>query len=365
MCLGAPTAAPLKLKSWLPVAPVLKHQMETGALRQCLPQAEDAAGAAAEIAQAAVDNMRKHLIIATRGSRLALWQANYVKEALERENPAYTISLNVIKTKGDVFIDQPLAKVGGKGLFVKEIEDAILQGSADMAVHSMKDVPMQLPENLIIGCVPKREVASDCFLSDKYPDIDSLPDNAVVGTSSLRRQAELLNARPDLHIISLRGNIDTRLKKMEDGVCDAMILATAGLYRLDLTTRYMQPLPENIYVPAVGQGALGVECLEENYDLLVLFSTLENRAARVCVSAERAFLTELNGDCKTPIGAHAIMLDEEAIRLTGLIATPDGKDLMRAELVANASLAEETGKRLAEKMLLAGGQKILTAINGK
>lgn len=309
--------------------------------------------------------MRKHLVIATRGSKLALWQANYIREKLEKENPSYTLSLKIIKTKGDLFTDAPLANVGGKGLFVKEIEEALLNGSADLAVHSMKDVPMKLPENLIIGCIPKREASSDCFLSDKYPDIESLPQNAVVGTSSLRRQAELLNLRPDLQIISLRGNIDTRLHKMADGVCDAMILATAGLYRLELTTRFMQPLPENIFVPAVGQGALGVECLEDNYELLVLFSGLENRHARVCVSAERSFLTELNGDCKTPIGGHAVMRDEDTICLTGLIATPDGRELMRYEMVADASLAEETGKELAKKMLLNGGQKILTALNGK
>lgn len=314
------------------------------------------------IAQAAADKMRKHLIIATRGSQLALWQANHVKEALEKEDPSLSISLNAIKTKGDMIADRPLSQVGGKSLFVKEIEDALLHGRADLAVHSMKDVPVQLPENLIIGCIPQREVSSDCFLSVKYPDLDSLPIGAVVGTSSLRRQAELLHYRPDLNIIGLRGNIDTRLCKMEDGVCDAIILATAGLYRLNLTTRYMTPLPEDVFVPAVGQGALGIECLEDNYNLLVLLSSLENRNARVSVSAERAFLAELDGNCQIPIGGHAIMPDEETVRLTGLIASPDGKKLLCRTLSADASLAEETGKTLAKEMLQAGGREILATL---
>lgn len=315
-----------------------------------------------EIAQVAVDNMHRHLVIATRGSKLALWQANHVKSMIEKENPSYTVSLNIIRTKGDAFLDKPLAEVGGKGLFVKEIEDAILSGRADMAVHSMKDMPIDLPEGLIIGCVPKREVSSDCFLSDKYPDLMSLPENAVVGTSSMRRQSELLNLRPDLTIIPLRGNIDSRLKKMEDGICDAIFLATAGLYRLELTTRYMFPLSEKIFVPAVGQGALAIECEEENYELLVILSTMEDRASRVCVAAERAFLKELDGDCRIPVGAHAAMIDEENINLAGFIGTPNGKQIIRNECAANAALAEETGRNLAKEMLLSGGNRILNTL---
>lgn len=331
-------------------------------MRPRLHPAEAAAAAWAEIAQAAADDMRKHLVIATRGSQLALWQANHVKKALEKEDPSCSISLNIIKTKGDIIADRPLSQVGGKSLFVKEIEEALLSGRADFAVHSMKDVPAQLPEQLIIGCIPKREVSSDCFLSAAYPNLEALPLGATVGTSSLRRQAELLHYRPDLEIISLRGNIDTRLRKMEDGVCDAILLATAGLYRLDLTTRYMHPLPEDKFVPAVGQGALGIECLEDNYDLLVRLTSLENRDARVSVAAERAFLAALDGNCQIPIGAHAYLEDEETIRLTGLIASPDGKKLLRETVSADASLAEETGKKLAQNMLKAGGDSILAAL---
>lgn len=359
-CLPALHAARPKLKKESPVAPGTE-QAAARKRPRFLPVAAAAAVWVA-IAQAAADDMRKHLIIATRGSQLALWQANYVKEALEKEDPACSISLNVIKTKGDLIADRPLSQVGGKSLFVKEIEEALLSGRADLAVHSMKDIPTQLPEGLIIGCVPKREVSSDCFLSVNYPSLESLPIGATVGTSSLRRQAELLNLRPDLRVISLRGNIDTRLRKMEDGVCDAIILATAGLYRLDLTTRYMLPLPEDVFVPAVGQGALGIECLEDNYELLVRLSYLENRDARVSVAAERAFLTELDGNCQIPIGAHAFLEDEETARLTGLIASPDGKMLLRETISADASLAEETGKKLARDMLKAGGNEILAAL---
>lgn len=217
--------------------------------------------------------MRKHLVIATRGSRLALWQAEHVKSRLEAQDPGLTVSLNVIKTKGDIILDVPLSKVGGKGLFVKEIEEALLDGRADLAVHSIKDVPMVLPEGLILGCVPQREACTDCFLSVHYADPDALPQKAHVGTSSLRRQAQLLSMRPDLRISSLRGNVDTRLRKLQNGEYDAIILASAGLNRLGLSAPYMAPLDPERFLPAVGQGALGIECREDNYDLLVLLAS--------------------------------------------------------------------------------------------
>ncbi len=269
--------------------------------------------------------MRKHLVIATRGSRLALWQAEHIKSRLEALAPDLTVSLNVIKTRGDIILDVPLSRVGGKGLFVKEIEEALLDGRADLAVHSIKDVPMTLPQGLILGCVPPRETCTDCFLSCAHADVDSLPQGAHVGTSSLRRQAQLLALRPDLRISSLRGNVDTRLRKLQDGDYDAIILASAGLNRLGLSAPRMTPLAPERFLPAVGQGAL-----------LVLLASLEDRAARVCVDAERGFLAGLEGGCQAPIAGHARLVDEENIRLEGLVAEADGSRVLRGVKTGNA-----------------------------
>ena len=212
--------------------------------------------------------MRKNLVIATRGSQLALWQAEHVKACLESLEPGLNISLRVIKTRGDIILDVPLSKVGGKGLFVKEIEEALLDGSADLAVHSIKDVPMVLPEGLVLGCVPQREICVDCLLSNRYASLDELPRGARVGTSSLRRQAQLLNLRPDLEILSLRGNVDTRLRKMKEGEYDAIVLASAGLKRLGLSADRMHHFEAASFVPAVGQGALGIECRGDDSEVL-------------------------------------------------------------------------------------------------
>lgn len=306
--------------------------------------------------------MRKHLIIATRGSELALWQANHVKSALESDNPGYTVSLNVIKTKGDIIRDVPLADAGGKGLFVKEIEEALLEGRADLAVHSVKDVPMILPEGLLLGCIPKRETASDCFLSERWSTLEDLPRGATVGTCSLRRRAQILAMRPDLQVENLRGNIDSRLNKLGKGDFDAIILATAGLYRLGLTCRYMEPLDESRFIPAVGQGALGIECREDDYNLLVLLAALEDRYSRVCVSAERSFLRTLEGGCQAPIAAHAKMHDEEYISIEGMVADVDGSEIIRGQASGDASLAEKLGAELAADLLERGGRKILQKI---
>lgn len=338
---------------------------ETGKVQEKWPtlllQVEVVQAVLAVIAQVAgVRLMPKHLVIATRGSALALWQSNFIKEQIERENPACSVSLNVIKTKGDLIQNRPLAEVGGKGLFVKEIEEALLDKRADLAVHSVKDVPMQLPEGLILGCIPKREDASDCFLSNKWHSLETLPQGATVGTSSLRRKAQLLNLRPDLKILPLRGNIDTRLAKLHAGECDAIILATAGLYRLGLTAPFMQPLPFSMLMPAAGQGALGLECREDDYDLLVLLSSLEDRMARVCVSAERSFLKTLNGSCQVPIAAHAQMPDEETVILQGLVATEDGEKIIKSSASKDASLAEELGVTLASSLLKKGADSIIS-----
>ena len=303
--------------------------------------------------------MRKHLVIATRGSRLALWQAAHVKHLLEELEPGLSISLNVIKTRGDVIQDVPLARVGGKGLFVKEIEDALLDGRADLAVHSIKDVPMELPEGLLLGCVPPREAATDCLLSCTYPNLEALPQGAHVGTSSLRRQAQLLALRPDLRITSLRGNVDTRLRKLEEGAFDAIVLATAGLQRLGLRAPYMLPLDPERVMPAVGQGALGIECREDNYDLLVLLASLEDRDTRVCVDAERAFLAGLDGGCQVPIAGHARFVDEDNLVLEGLVAEVDGSLILRGERRGDAIDSRQIGESLAAELLDGGGRAIL------
>lgn len=300
-----------------------------------------------------------HLVIATRGSALALWQAEYVKACLKEIDPSLYISFNVIKTKGDVLRDAPLAQIGGKGVFVKEIEEALLEGRADLAVHSIKDVPMNLPEGLIIGCVPKREEPTDCFLSENYSSLESLPLEASIGSSSLRRQAQLLAMRPDLNITHMRGNIDTRLKKLQGGDCDAILLATAGIFRLGLHARYMQQLPENVILPAVGQGALGIECQEDNYNVLALLANLEDRDTRVCVQAERAFLRALDGGCQVPIGGYAHMLDEDNMELEGLIAEPDGSLILRGRRSGDAIDAVKIGQTLAAELMEDGGSDIL------
>lgn len=318
--------------------------------------------AQAAIAEVAAAEMGKHLVIATRGSKLALWQANHVKQLLEESSPGISVSLNIIHTKGDKILDSPLAQIGGKGLFVKEIEEALLDGRADLAVHSMKDVPMDLPEELLIGCVPKREAVTDCFLSRVYSSLEKLPQGAIVGTSSLRRQAQLLSQRPDLKIISLRGNIDTRIGKLEAGDCDAIVLATAGLFRLGLHARHMMSFDVNQMLPAVGQGALAIECREDDYNLLVLLAGLEDRDARVCVNAERAFMKTLDGGCQVPAACHARMLDEEEIYVQGIIAREDGSEIIRAERVGDASISEKLGCAIAEELLENGGREILENI---
>ncbi len=303
--------------------------------------------------------MRSTLTIATRGSRLALWQAEHIKSCLQAIAPELEIRLNVIKTKGDIILDVPLAKVGGKGLFVKEIEEALLNGEADLAVHSMKDVPMELPQGLLLGCVPPRENPTDCLLSCQYGSVAALPQNACVGTSSLRRQAQLLAQRPDLRIESLRGNVDTRLRKLRDGVYDAIVLASAGLNRLELTAPCMHSLDPQVFLPAVGQGALGIECREDDYDLFALLAQLEDTPTRVCVEAERGFLAGLEGGCQVPIAGHARLLDDDTLCLEGLVAEVDGSRILRAQKQGHTSQARQWGLELASEILDQGGRAIL------
>lgn len=308
---------------------------------------------------------RDTLVVATRGSQLALWQANHVKASLEALEPGLRVELRIIRTRGDKILDVPLSQVGGKGLFVKEIEEALLDRSCDLAVHSIKDVPMVLPEGLELGCVPRREACTDCLLSERYAGLDDLPRGAHVGTSSLRRQAQLLSLRPDLRISSLRGNVDTRLRKMKEGEYDAIVLARAGLNRLGLSATHMTDLQPADFVPAVGQGALGIECRGDDPFVLELVGRMEDRATRVCVEAERAFLRALDGGCQVPIGAHATLSregDREVLTLDGLVAEPDGSRVFRRQIKGAPADAETLGASLAGALGGDGASELLARL---
>lgn len=308
--------------------------------------------------------MRDRLTIATRGSKLALWQAEHVKSRLAALSPGLAVTLLVLKTQGDKILDVPLAAIGGKGLFVKEIEEALLDGRADLAVHSMKDVPAELPENLVIGAVPEREDPCDMLLSVHHAGLDALPLGALVGTSSLRRQAQLKALRPDLDITTLRGNLDTRLKKLLDGEFAAIVVAAAGLNRLGLTAPHAERLAPPRFLPAVAQGALGIECREDDEELLELLEGLDHEPSRIRVEAERGFLTALEGGCQVPIAGHAVLVDEDEVRLTGLVSNLDGTVVIQRQAVGFADDAWDLGTELAEEILEAGGREILDAIYG-
>ncbi|BAV92128.1 hydroxymethylbilane synthase [Candidatus Desulfovibrio trichonymphae] len=308
--------------------------------------------------------MQKQLVIATRGSRLALWQAHYVRDRLRALCPVADISLCVIKTTGDVILDVPLAKVGGKGLFVKEIEEALLDGRADLAVHSIKDVPMLLPAGLTLACVPSRENSSDCFLSVRHADMEALPEGASVGTGSLRRQAQLLEVRPDLHIANLRGNVETRLRKMQDGGYDAIILASAAVRRLNLAAPHMHFFDVSRFLPAAGQGALGIECRADDDELKDVLRALEDRSARCCVEAERSLLAGLEGGCQVPVAAHARLLDKKTLFLSALVAEVDGSRVLRGDISGTASDAGALGLQLADNLLKMGARDILDKLLG-
>ena len=300
----------------------------------------------------------KKIIIATRGSALALWQANHIKSLLENQYQDIEIELKIIKTKGDIILDVPLAKVGGKGLFVKEIEDALLSGQADLAVHSMKDVPMVLPQGLILAAIPEREDRYDVFLSKNYTNINELPQNAIVGTSSLRRQAQILALRSDLQIKMLRGNVQTRINKMLAGEYDAIILAAAGIKRLGLEVPHQMPLTAPHFLPACGQGALGIEIREDRKDILSMLAFLNHQETQFCVEAERSFLKALNGGCQVPIAAIS-KLEENKITLEGLVAQPDASQIIRYTLTDNVENRIQLGENLAKTILENGASEIL------
>lgn len=298
------------------------------------------------------------LRIATRKSRLALWQAEHVAALLCRAHAGLNVELVPIVTQGDRILDRSLAAVGGKGLFVKELEVALEQRRADVAVHSMKDLPGDLPEGLVIAAVLERADPRDALLSLKAPSLSDLPRGARVGTSSLRRQAQLLAARPDLRIEALRGNVDTRVRRLDAGELDAMVLACAGLIRLGWEARITERLDAKISLPAVAQGVIGIECRGADARTVELVSVLEHGPTRIAMDAERAFAHRLGGSCQSPIAAHA-RIEAGGLTLDGLVAEPDGSRLLRGSLSGGINDAAAVGTALAERILAAGAGALL------
>ncbi|MDH1054025.1 hydroxymethylbilane synthase [Aquipseudomonas alcaligenes] len=306
--------------------------------------------------------MSREIRIATRKSALALWQAEYVKARLEQAHPGLKVSLVPMVSRGDKLLDAPLAKIGGKGLFVKELETALLENEADIAVHSMKDVPMDFPEGLGLFCICEREDPRDAFVSNTYDSLDALPPGSVVGTSSLRRQAQLLARRPDLKIHFLRGNVNTRLAKLDAGEYDAIILAAAGLIRLGFEARIRASISVDDSLPAGGQGAVGIECRTADAEIHALLAPLHHAETAARVAAERALNKRLNGGCQVPIACYAL-LEGEQLWLRGLVGQPDGGLLLRAE--GRGSDAEALGVQVAEQLLAQGAEAILKAVYGE
>ncbi len=305
------------------------------------------------------------LRIATRQSPLALWQAHYVKQRLEACHAGLRVELVPMVTRGDVILDTPLAKVGGKGLFVKELELALLEGRADIAVHSMKDVPVDFPEGLGLVTICEREDPRDAFVSNHYDSLDALPQGSIVGTSSLRRQCQLAEYRPDLIIRSLRGNVGTRLSKLDNGEYDAIILAVAGLKRLGLESRIKAALSPEQSLPAVGQGAVGIECRLDDTRTHALLAPLNHDETAIRVQAERAMNTHLEGGCQVPIGSYAELTDGE-LWLRALVGAPDGSQMVRGERRGKPQDAEQLGISLAEELLDNGAREILADVyNGE
>ena len=310
------------------------------------------------------EGARSSLVVGTRGSPLALWQAKWVQQQLREIAPQLSVEVQRIKTSGDKILDVPLAKIGGKALFVKEIEEALLRGEIDLAVHSMKDVPTALPDGLGILCIPPRENPQDVLVSRQGQTLEQLPTGARIGTSSLRRQAQLLRRRPDFHISMLRGNLDTRLRKVREGEFDAIVLAAAGLRRMgwvDQVTEYLAP---EVSLPAIGQGALAIEGRTSDSFVRDLLQPLDDPPTRTAVTAERALLDRLEGGCQVPIGAHATITGDR-LALDALIASVDGRRVVRDRIEGPVSDARDLGLHLAERLLSQGGDEILKEIYGK
>jgi hydroxymethylbilane synthase len=324
--------------------------------------------------------MKKNkIVIGTRGSQLALWQANWIKSQLEELYPQLRIELNKIKTTGDKILDVPLAKVGGKGLFVKEIEEALLRKEADIAVHSMKDVPTDFPEGLHLAVITKREDPRDAFISQKseknvfkYKSFKDLPKGAIIGTSSLRRSCQLLSIRADLKIEQLRGNLDTRIRKLDEGQFDAIILAAAGVKRLGWEKRITEILSPEISLPAIGQGAVGIECRIDDEFINSIIASLNHNETFICVKAERAFLKRLEGGCQVPIAAYARIISRESgikgqkvgskLIMDGLVGSVIGDRIIKGKIEGNIEDAENLGVKLAEDLLSRGAKEILDEV---
>lgn len=307
---------------------------------------------------------KQKLVVGTRSSQLALWQAYFVIGELAKKYPELVVEKRLMTTKGDKILNAPLAKIGGKGLFTKELETAMLEGEIDIAVHSLKDMPVVVPEGLVITAITQRADPGDAFVSSKYESFQQLPAGAKVGTSSLRRKAQLLHARPDLQIEDLRGNVNTRLRKMEEENFDGIILACAGLKRLGFGDKIRQVLPQTMCLPAVGQGALAIECRQADKETRELLEFLNDRCTRLCTEAERGFLATVEGGCQVPVGVHAVSA-EAGIRVEAVIASLDGSTLLRDALEAEVKDAQEAravGVNLAEKLLARGGREILRSI---
>ena len=305
--------------------------------------------------------MQKPLRIATRRSRLALWQAEHVSARLRESHPGLEVELVPMVTQGDRILDRALAEVGGKGLFIKELEVAMQEDRADLAVHSMKDVPAEMPGGFVLETVLERADPHDAFVSNRFGSLAELPQGARVGTSSLRRQCQLRHARPDLRILPLRGNVDTRLRKLDEGEYDAIILAAAGLTRLGLTQRIASRVPTEASLPAVGQGVIGIECRVSDARTRGLVAAIEHAPTRTCLSAERAFAARLEGSCQSPIAGFA-ELGDDVLRVRGLVGSPDGKTVYADELQGAPARAAALGEALASRLLAAGADALLAEL---
>lgn len=306
--------------------------------------------------------MSKLIRIATRKSPLALWQAEHVAALLENTFPGVKTELVKMTTQGDKILDAPLAKIGGKGLFVKELEVGMLEGTADIAVHSMKDVPVEFPEGLHLGAILSREDPTDAFVSNRYASLTDLPPNARIGTSSLRRQCQIKALYPNAEILTLRGNVNTRLAKLDAGDYDAIILASAGLKRLGFAERITQRLDTKTSLPAIGQGAIGIECRIDDPELNTMLSKLHDHETGVCVTAERAMNARLSGGCQVPIAGFAEIVDDKLF-MRGLVGSPDGCVNYRSEGSGKPEHAESIGKTIAEDLLSQGADKVLQALH--
>jgi hydroxymethylbilane synthase len=311
-----------------------------------------------------VTGAKRKLVIGTRGSRLALWQANHVKKLIEDEYRDIVVTLKIIKTSGDKILNVPLADIGGKALFLKEIEDQILEEKVHFGVHSMKDVPAVLPKGLSIVSILKREDPRDVFISKKYGSLLQLPKKAKIGTSSLRRQSQLKNFRPDIEVVPLRGNVETRLRKLSSGEMGAIILAAAGMTRLGMSSKITEYLDTSLMLPSVGQGAIGIEIRDIDHETRRLLEFLNHIETAVCVRAERSFMKTLDGDCQAPVAGFAVV-DGQTIKMAGMVASPDGRELFRSQEDGSIRDPEAIGEKLAKVLLAQGAKDILASCRKK